>query len=95
MMLIMRTTVTLDPDVERYIRETCHKRKKSFKQVLNDALREALRPKISMPELLPPRSMGLAPGVDPCRLSDLADDLEAEAYLAAESGRSYRKKGQE
>lgn len=89
----MRTTVTLEPDVERYIREACHKRKKSFKQVLNDALRESLQPKASMPELLPPRSMGLAAGVDPRRLSDLADDLETEAYLASESRRSYARKG--
>jgi hypothetical protein len=95
MMLPMRTTVTLEPDVERYIREACHKHKKSFKQVLNDALREALRPKTAMPDLLPPRSMGLAPGVDARRLSDLADDLEAEAYLAAESGRSYRREAGE
>lgn len=87
----MRTTVTLDPDVEHYIREACHKRKKSFKRVLNDALRESLQPKTSKPELLAPRSMGLAPGVDPRRLSDLADDLEAEAYLAAESKRGYNR----
>lgn len=84
----MRTTVTLDSDVERYIREACHKRKKSFKRVLNDALRESLQPKTSTPELLAPRPMGLAAGVDPRRLSDLADDLEAEAFLAAESKRS-------
>jgi hypothetical protein len=91
----MRTTVTLDQDVEHYIREACHKRKKSFKRVINDALRESLQPKTSKPELLAPRSMGLmAPGVDPRRLSDLADDLEAEAYLAAESKRSYNKKAQ-
>lgn len=83
----------MDQDVEHYIREACHKRKKSFKRVLNDALRESLQPKTSMPELLAPRSMGLvAPGVDPRRLSDLADDLEAEAFLAAESKRSYNKK---
>jgi hypothetical protein len=39
--------------------------------------------------------MGLAPGVDPRRLSDLADDLEAETYLAAESKQSYNKKARE
>lgn len=85
----MRTTVTLDPDVEHYIREACHKRKKSFKRVLNDALRESLQPKTSKPALLAPRPMGLVAGVDPRSLSDLADDLEAEAYLAAESKRAY------
>jgi len=88
----MRTTVTLEADVEHYIREACHKRKKSFKRVLNDALRESLQPKTSTPELLAPRSMGLAPGADPRRLSDLADDLEAEAHLAVESKRSCNRK---
>lgn len=77
--------------MERYLREACHKRKKSFKRVLNDALRESLHPKTSRPELLPPCSMGLAPGVDPRRLSDVADDLEAEAFLAAESKRAYQR----
>lgn len=86
----MRTTVTLDPDVEQYIREACNKRRKSFKRVLNDALRESLKPPTPKRELLPPRSMGFAPGVDPRKLSDLADDLEAEAFLAAEEARSYR-----
>lgn len=90
----MRTTVTLDPDVEHYIRKACHKRKKSFKRVLNDALRESLQPKTSKPELLGPRSMGLATGVDPRRLSDLTDDLEAEAYLAAESKCAYHRGAQ-
>lgn len=89
----MRTTVTLEPDVEQYIRDACHRRKKSFKRVLNDALRESLSPKdASKPELLAPRSMGLAPGVDPQRLSELADELEVEAHLAAESQGAYNRK---
>ncbi len=91
----MRTTVTLDPDVAEYIREACHKRNKSFKRVLNDALRESLKPASTQkPGLLAPRSMGQAPGVDPRRLSELADDLEAEAYLAAEEQRAYNRKQQ-
>ena len=73
--------MTLDPDVEQFIREACHKKQQSFKRVLNDALRNALQPVgASKPELMAPRSMGLAPGIDPRRLSDLADDMEAEAY---------------
>lgn len=84
----------MEPDVEHYIREACHRRKKSFKRVLNDALRESLQPKTSKPELLAPRSMGLAAGADPRRLSDLADDLETEAYLAAESKRGYSREAQ-
>lgn len=90
----MRTTVTLDPDVAEYIREACHKRQKSFKRVLNDVLRESLKPTAASnkPKLLAPRSMGLAPGVDPRRLSELVDDLEAEATLAAEAQIAYNRK---
>lgn len=88
----MRTTVTLDPDVEHYIREACRIRGKSFKKVLNESLREALKPPGPACDLLSPRSLGLQPGIDPRRLSELADDLEAEAFLAAESARPYGKK---
>lgn len=88
----MRTTVTLDPDVEQYIRETCQKRRKSFKRVLNDALRESLKPEGSKPTLLEPRSMGLTTSIDPRRLSDFADELEADAFLAAEARGTYSSK---
>ena len=88
----MRTTVTLDPDVEHFVREACHKRKASFKRVLNETLREALKPKDDLrPQIRPPQSLGLAPGIDPKHLSDLADELEAEAFLAAEARRPYRR----
>ncbi len=36
--------------------------------------------------------MGRAPGVDPRGLSELADELEVEAYLAAEKRRFYNRK---
>jgi hypothetical protein len=38
----MRTTVTLDPDVERLLRDTMRERGISFKQALNQAAREGL-----------------------------------------------------
>ena len=36
----MRTTVTLDPDVEALLRRAMRERGASFKQVLNDAVRD-------------------------------------------------------
>lgn len=39
----MRTTVTLDPDVESSLRKEMHRRGEPFKQVLNDAIRTGLR----------------------------------------------------
>jgi hypothetical protein len=38
----MRTTVTLDPDVERLIRDAMRERAVSFKEVLNEAARMGL-----------------------------------------------------
>jgi hypothetical protein len=38
----VRTTVTLDPDVERLIRDAMRERAVSFKQALNDAARIGL-----------------------------------------------------
>ncbi len=40
----MRTTVTLDPDTEALVRKRMHDRGISFKQALNDAIREGLAP---------------------------------------------------
>lgn len=82
----MRTTVTLDPDVENFLKEEVHRTRKSFKSVLNDALRTALRPQpTKMPKLLPARPMGLAKGIDPHGLGALADEMEADSFLKIEA----------
>ncbi len=39
----MRTTVTLDPDVEALLRKTMRARGEPFKQVVNAAIRDGLR----------------------------------------------------
>lgn len=39
----MRTTVTIDPDVEVLLRKTIRERGEPFKQVLNNAVRAGLR----------------------------------------------------
>ena len=41
----MRTTVTLDPDVERLLRDAMRERAVSFKEALNEAARIGLRGK--------------------------------------------------
>jgi len=78
----MRTTLTLDPDVAKLLHDEQYRTKKTFKEVLNSAVRASLRGTPSKrPKLLPPRAMGLRTGIDPCELAGLADDLEAESYL--------------
>lgn len=77
----MRTTVTLDSDVERILRDEVHRSRKSFKDVINEAVRTALKPRAGqLPKLLPPVSMGVMPGIDPASFNNLADELEADAY---------------
>jgi hypothetical protein len=39
----MRTTVTIDPDVETLLNKAMRERDASFKQVLNDAVRSGLQ----------------------------------------------------
>ena len=81
----MRTTVTLDRDVERILRETAVRTRKPFKKVLNDTLRVGIEQSMgngpSEPFVLKARPMGLRAGHDPAGFNQLADDLEAEAFL--------------
>ena len=82
----MRTTVTLDKDAEQLLRLAMHKRRKSFKETLNDAIRTGLGatplPKNRPRFAIKARPMGLRPGIDPTGLNKLADDLEADGIVA-------------
>jgi hypothetical protein len=81
----MRTTVTLDPDVERLLKEEVHRTRLSFKAVLNNAVRAGLRtasqPDRRRPFVVRAQPMGVRPGIDPARLGEVADELEIEAFL--------------
>lgn len=79
----MRTTVTLDRDLERILRETAVRTRRPFKKVLNDTLRQALEAQagVGEPFEVVARPMGLRSGLDPAGFNRLADDLEAEAFL--------------
>ena len=81
----MRTTVTLDRDVERILRETAARTHRPFKEVLNEILRAGIEQSLGMappvPFVLKARPMGLRAGHDPAGFNRLADDLEAEAFL--------------
>lgn len=46
----MRTTVTLDPDVERLLRTEMRSKGVSFKQALNDAIRAGRTPSPARPK---------------------------------------------
>ena len=79
----MRITLTLDDDIADYLREQARLLDKPFKQVVNDTLRRGMSPVVVATarefRLIPNRS-GLAPGIDPLRLNQLNDQLEAEEF---------------
>jgi hypothetical protein len=81
----VRTTLTLDDDVATKLRQLAHRRRLSFKEVVNAVLRRGLS--------TPNRGGGQEPfqietfrssfraGVDPMRLNQLGDELEAERFV--------------
>lgn len=82
----MRTTVTLEQDVEQLLREAMHRDRQSFKVTLNNALRAGLvakpRPTRRARFVVKARPMGLRAGIDPASLNKLADDLETDSIMA-------------
>ncbi len=74
----MRTTITLDPDVERLLKDAMHQRDTSLKQVVNDALRVALQPTKRAPaqRYVPPVFDSGRPLVDLIKANALAGELE-------------------
>lgn len=75
----MRTTVTLDPDVEELIRRRMGERGQSFKEALNDAVREGVRARRSAFSTAV-HAMG-QPNVVLDRALRLAGDLEDEELI--------------
>jgi hypothetical protein len=80
----MRTTVTLDADVEQLLRDAMQRRRQSFKETLNQAIRTGLSAASAgvdeAPFDLRARRMGLRAGIDSARLNQVSDELEAERF---------------
>jgi hypothetical protein len=79
----MRTTVTLDPDVEAKLKATMRERGVSFKAALNDAVRSGLDRGSREPKLyrMPTDPMGLQPGINLDKALRLAGELEDEEII--------------
>jgi hypothetical protein len=82
----MRTTLTLDPDVERLLREEMHRVRRPYKQVVNDAIRRGLAPRLSDAPARPYRvavhNANVKAGIDAGSLNRLVDELEDESMIA-------------
>jgi hypothetical protein len=77
----MRTTVTLDPDVEHLLRRRMSEKKVSFKRALNDAIREsaAARPVVHVET--PTFDLGV-PAIDLTKAMRISAELEDETLIA-------------
>jgi len=80
----MRTTLTLDEDIARQLRELSRRSGESFKEVVNTTLRKGLGGAKSSSRLprfqVKPKACGFRPGIDVLRLNQLNDELELEDF---------------
>lgn len=82
----MRTTLTIDDDLAGILQKRSGELGKSFKEIVNGALRKGLTA-LEAAETpgriveVRPHDFGLRPGIDPDRMNQLNDELEVEAYL--------------
>lgn len=79
----VRTTLTIDDSLAKELKEIAHKSGKSFKEVVNDALRAGLKARRTQPKAKPYRlktcSMGGPhPGINLDKALRLADEAETE-----------------
>ncbi|HEX7670999.1 MAG TPA: hypothetical protein VF395_15495 [Polyangiaceae bacterium] len=87
----MRTTLTLDPDVARLLEEQTHRTRRSFKDVVNDALRKGLGPQAASRAKKRFRVVShaakLLPGLDRAGFNQLADELQTADFSSSEKER--------
>ena len=80
----MRTTLTLEKDVAARLKGEARKSGKSFKQVVNEALRQGLAARRSAKKIPPfrvhPFKMGLRPGLSYDCVGELLEQIEGPGY---------------
>lgn len=82
----MRSTITLEPDVQRLVERAMGRNKASFKDTVNAAIRRGLsepkRAAVAAIEL-PVFRLGLMPGIDPQRMNAALDDALSDDAAAS------------
>ena len=83
----MRTTLTIDDDIARALKNLSRESGTSFKSVVNEVLRRGLttgEKPVAAREPFQVRSAprGFRAGIDPLKLNQLTDELEIERFMA-------------
>jgi len=80
----MRTTLTIEDDLAESIEQLRAAEKTSYRETINRLLRAGLMSVKSPPATRryrgPTFDMGLHPGIDPNRMNQLVDELDAEEF---------------
>jgi hypothetical protein len=81
----MRTTIVLDDDLAERLQDIAHKRRESFRKVVNETLRrglsaQATRPARKVPFKADTFESPFRAGVDPLRLNQLVDELAVQDF---------------
>jgi hypothetical protein len=84
----MRTTLSLDADVAAKLRDLAYRRKRPFKEVVNEVLRRGLAAQAPGSEASRPFRVEIfrsafRPGIDPLKLNQLNDELAARRVSEA------------
>ena len=78
----MRTTVTIDPELQTRVRELARERGVSFRETLNDVLRRGLGTQsTARPYEVRVRPLDLRPGIDLDKALALAAELEDDEIV--------------
>jgi len=87
--VIMRTTLTIDDDIADYLKAQSRLHDKPFRQVVNDVLRRGMAPRSRVSRSsrfrVVPNPSKLAVGIDPRRLNQLNDELQAEEFAGPDT----------
>ncbi|MBU6401612.1 MAG: hypothetical protein KGS61_14950 [Verrucomicrobia bacterium] len=79
----MRTTVTLEPDVARRLREASRRHKSTFKHTLNETLRRGLDQMLARPQAkafrTEPENLGVLEHLDYDNIGELLEAAERTA----------------
>ncbi len=81
----MKTTVTLDDDVEQLLFAESQRTHRTFQETLNEAIRSGLKGRMKATKrrrfTVKAKPMQLKPGIDSEHLNALADELEITKFV--------------